>query len=197
MTRGFGRFLRHNTIALLALFVALGGTSFAAATLLNGSQIKPHTIAKNRLTNKAIKQLKGNRGPRGAQGAQGAPGTQGPKGTTGAQGPAGTARAYAFVNADDVTPTFDPARTFNFTAVRRAPSTVAGVYCLTPAASTGITAANAAPVTNPVYTGGQGFTEAHVEFRKESTECTPAELEFVARANNANSSALPFTVIVP
>jgi hypothetical protein len=79
MTGGLGRFLRHNTVALLALFVALGGTSFAAATLINGSQIKPHTIAKNRLTNKAIKQLKGNRGPRGLQGVQGA------RGATGAQ----------------------------------------------------------------------------------------------------------------
>ena len=27
----FGRFLRQNTIALLALFIALGGTTFAAA----------------------------------------------------------------------------------------------------------------------------------------------------------------------
>lgn len=83
MTRGFGRFLRHNLIALLALFLALGGTSFAAATLINGKSIKPHTIAKNRLTNTAIKQLKGNRGPRGLQGA---PGTQGARGPTGPQG---------------------------------------------------------------------------------------------------------------
>jgi hypothetical protein len=86
MSKGFGRFLRQNTIALLALFLALGGTSFAAATLISGSQIKPHTIAKNRLTNKAIKQLKGNRGargPAGAAGAQGAQGAQGPQGPAG------------------------------------------------------------------------------------------------------------------
>src|SRR5437763_16091561 len=89
MTRGFGRFLRQNTIALLALFLVLGGTSFAAATLINGSQIKKHSIAKNRLTNKAIKQLKGNRGPRGLQGAAGAAGAQGARGATGAQGPQG------------------------------------------------------------------------------------------------------------
>src|SRR2546430_2919001 len=88
MTNGFGRFLRHNAIALLALFLALGGTSFAAASLINGSQIKKHSIAKNRLTNKAIKQLKGNRGPQGLQGPQGVPGTQGPRGATGPQGPA-------------------------------------------------------------------------------------------------------------
>ncbi len=61
MTRGLGRSLRHNTIALLALFLALGGTSFAAASYISGKQIKPHSIPKNRLTRKAIKQLKGNR----------------------------------------------------------------------------------------------------------------------------------------
>jgi hypothetical protein len=89
MTRRFGRFLRRNTIALLALFLALGGTSYAAATLINGSQIKPHTIAKNRLTNKAIKQLRGNRGPRGLQGVPGTQGARGPTGAQGIQGPPG------------------------------------------------------------------------------------------------------------
>ena len=54
MTRGFGRFLRRNAIALLALFLALGGTTYAAGSLINGSQIQSHTIAKNKLTNKAI-----------------------------------------------------------------------------------------------------------------------------------------------
>src|SRR6266550_2456205 len=86
MTRRLGRFVRHNTIALLALFLVLGGTSFAAGTLINGSQIKKHSIAKNRLTNKAIKQLKGNRGPAGPQGQQGPTGAQGAQGTQGAQG---------------------------------------------------------------------------------------------------------------
>jgi hypothetical protein len=94
MTRGFGRFLRRNTIALLALFLALGGTSYAAATLINGSSIKPHSIPKNRLTNKAIKQLKGNRGPRGLAGAAGA------KGATGAQGVAGPGARWAAVKPD-------------------------------------------------------------------------------------------------
>jgi hypothetical protein len=96
MTRGFGRFLRQNIIALLALFLALGGTSFAAASLINGKNIKAHTIAKSKLTNKAIKQLKGNRGPAGppgAQGLQGIQGVQGPPGPYPDQMPAGkTAR---------------------------------------------------------------------------------------------------------
>ena len=81
MTGGFGRFMRRNAIALVALFFALGGASYAASTaLINGAKIKPHTIAKNKLTNKAIKQLRGNRGPAGPQGAQGAQGAQGPAG---------------------------------------------------------------------------------------------------------------------
>lgn len=89
MKRDIGRFVRQNSIALLALFLALGGTSFAAASLINGSQIKPHTIAKNRLTNAAIAQLKGSRGARGAQGAQGARGATGAQGIQGAQGTQG------------------------------------------------------------------------------------------------------------
>jgi len=36
MANGFGRFLRQNTIALLALFLALPGTTYAASTALIG-----------------------------------------------------------------------------------------------------------------------------------------------------------------
>ena len=37
MTGGFLRFLRGNTIALLALFIALGGTTYAATSLPKNS----------------------------------------------------------------------------------------------------------------------------------------------------------------
>jgi hypothetical protein len=105
MTRGLGRFMRHNVIALFALFLALGGTSYAAATLISGSQIKPHSIAKNRLTNKAIKQLKGNRGPRGQQGAPDAPGAKGATGAQGPQGPGGATLTYDANASSNTTPT--------------------------------------------------------------------------------------------
>jgi Collagen triple helix repeat (20 copies) len=97
MLRGFMRYVRGHHVALLALFLALGGTSYAAASLINGSQIKPHSIPKNRLTQGAIASLhgakgtKGTPGARGPTGAQGIPGQNGHKGTTGTKGPTGPA----------------------------------------------------------------------------------------------------------
>src|SRR2546421_12929247 len=77
------RYIRRHLIALLALFVALGGTSVATTTLINGKQIKPHTIPQNRLTNSAVNAL---RGSKGAKGVPGAPGATGARGATGAGG---------------------------------------------------------------------------------------------------------------
>ena len=116
MTRGFLRFLRRNTIALLALFLALGGTTYAASTALirknsvASPQVVNGSLQTKDLSKKARKALKGNRGPRGlrgAPGAKGATGAQGVKGDKGDKGDkadetkaAGTAVAYAHVNAD-------------------------------------------------------------------------------------------------
>jgi hypothetical protein len=91
MTRRFGRFLRRNTIALLALFIALSGTTFAAAVALpknsvGTAQLKNGAVTKKKINKKTIRQLKGNRGPAGPQGPQG---PTGPQGVQGVQGPAG------------------------------------------------------------------------------------------------------------
>jgi len=96
MTKGFLRFLRGNTIALLALFLALGGTTYAASSSL----IRKNTVASPQVVNgslgtvdlstKARAALKGNRGLRGltgAQGAKGATGAQGMQGIQGSEGP--------------------------------------------------------------------------------------------------------------
>jgi hypothetical protein len=72
-------------------------------TLINGKQIKPHSITSLHLvdhTLKAhdlsqglIKSLKGKVGPAGRQGPQGDVGAAGPQGVTGAAGPQGDAGA--------------------------------------------------------------------------------------------------------
>jgi Collagen triple helix repeat (20 copies) len=92
MTKGFGRFLRQNTIALLALFLALGGTTYAASTALVGKnsvaspQVVNGSLQTKDLSKKARKALKGNRGLRGLPGQAGAPGSPGAKGDKGDPG---------------------------------------------------------------------------------------------------------------
>jgi len=101
MTKGFLRFLRRNTIALLALFLALGGTTYAASTALIGN----NTVASPQVVNGSLKAkdlskaartaLKGNRGLRGLQGAQGAQGAKGATGAQGVQGAIGPSDVYS------------------------------------------------------------------------------------------------------
>jgi hypothetical protein len=86
----------HTTvIAYLALFVALGGTSYAAITLKRGS-VKGKHIAKNAVTGPKVKNGSLRAGdfrtgelPRGEQGAAGPQGIQGPRGDQGESGPPG------------------------------------------------------------------------------------------------------------
>lgn len=93
-------------VSLFALFVALGGTSLAAANYINGKHIKPNSIPKNRLTKSAIKALHGQRGlqgpigPMGLQGLQGLQGIQGQKGDTGSPG-VSSWHTVLTVSADD------------------------------------------------------------------------------------------------
>ncbi len=85
-------------ISLIALFAALGGTSYAAVTKLlprnsvGSAQVINGSLQKADLSAKARSALRGARGARGALGPvgpAGPSGPQGPKGDTGATGPKG------------------------------------------------------------------------------------------------------------
>jgi len=91
------RELRPGTvIAVVALFIAIGGTATAASGLINGKKIKPGTITakqiknksitKNKLAPAAIKSLEEAQGPAGPAGQKGATGATGPAGAPGANG---------------------------------------------------------------------------------------------------------------
>ncbi len=54
MTGRFGRFLRQNTIALIALFFALAGTTFAAANALPRNSVGARQLKKSAVTNTKI-----------------------------------------------------------------------------------------------------------------------------------------------
>lgn len=114
-------YLKRHHIALLALFVALGGTSYAAVKLprnsVGTSQLKRGAVTEGKLSKGVAKKLNkvgkksatGPAGPAGADGAPGAPGAagatgatglRGSTGRTGARGPAGpTSGDVAGVNA--------------------------------------------------------------------------------------------------
>lgn len=96
----FVGYLRRNHLALIALFFAIGGTSYAAVGLAPNSvgtrQLKNRSVTLVKIRRGAIAALRGDTGPRGPTGHTGATGHTGPrgpvgpKGATGAQGPAGT-----------------------------------------------------------------------------------------------------------
>jgi hypothetical protein len=77
-------------ISLVALFVALGGTGYAAVALapknsVNSASVINGSLQKADLSEKAVEDLNGDRGARGAAGP---PGPQGAQGDRGREGPA-------------------------------------------------------------------------------------------------------------
>jgi hypothetical protein len=65
-------------VAIVALFVALSGVAVAGTTaLINGSQIKDHTVGLSKLTPTAIAALRGHAGAAGRQGPAGPAGPAG------------------------------------------------------------------------------------------------------------------------
>jgi Collagen triple helix repeat (20 copies) len=90
---------RHSTaVAYLALFVALGGSAYAAVTItgknikdgtITGRDVKNRSLGTNKLSATAVSSLSGQRGPTGPQGPKGDTGERGPAGPQGVQGPAG------------------------------------------------------------------------------------------------------------
>jgi len=109
-----------NVVSVVALFVALGGSSYAAITItgknvknssLTGKDIKNSSLTTSDVRNGSLlsSDFKSGQLPRGAQGPQG------PQGAQGTQGEAGTAVAYAYLRSNG---TFDAARSKNIVSSR-------------------------------------------------------------------------------
>ena len=90
---------RHATaVAYLALFAALGGSAYAAATItgkdikdgtVTGKDVKNRSLGTGKLSSKAVSSLAGQPGPAGPQGPTGQRGEPGPAGPSGPVGPKG------------------------------------------------------------------------------------------------------------
>lgn len=116
------RLIRHRpspamVVALLALFVALAGSGYAAVRLPKNSvgtpQLKKGAVTPPKVAKKTIALFKGQRGPAGAQGLQG---LQGVKGDTGLPG----VSEYQIVQADSATNSVDKSVTVSCPAGKRA-----------------------------------------------------------------------------
>lgn len=135
-----------NVVATIAVFIALGGSSYAALNLpknsvgseqlkrnsITSAKVKGGSLSTTDLKASARSHLRGRRGPRGVQGPPGTTGKTGKtgaRGRTGPRGAAGSARAYATVVADTGQPPIFTANVPNlaFGSVAR---TSTGVYCL-------------------------------------------------------------------
>ena len=83
-------YLKRHHVGLLARFIALGGTSYAATKLpknsVGSTQIRSGAVSEAKLA-KAVKTKLGRTGAKGATGATGAPGPPGPAGPQGPAGP--------------------------------------------------------------------------------------------------------------
>lgn len=119
------KFLTYaNVLATLALFVALGGSAYAA-TLITGKQIKDGSITSADIKNGSLLALDFKAGQVPA-GPAGPAGTAGAAGAAGAPGVAGTALAFAHINADG---TVDAANSKGIVAANVAKPSL-GTYCI-------------------------------------------------------------------
>lgn len=173
MLAKFGRPSHATIVAYVALFIALGGVSYAAVTLPANSvgtkQIKPGAVKGSDLGKNAVKtgnvkngsllstdfkpgQLPaGAPGATGPQGSQGATGAQGAAGAPGTAGAPGAVRAYGVMKSDG---TLVAARSQGATTTKLAAFT--GEYCINPTAASGIDPTRSTIVAMADYSDGTG-----------------------------------------
>lgn len=200
-------------VAILALFVALGGTGYAATQVVGkGARHGRH----GRHLAKGHAHAKGERGPRGPAGPQGRPGPTGPAGQigpTGPQGVPGSARAYAFVRpacggCGELEPGFTPlekARSLNVSLGRPDEGAPLGTWCFT--LEGGIDSSTATLVVSAVQVSGRfhHYAQIGAQWLAEAPDCPAGEVEVQTVGYEVSGSALvavpdgeiAFSLVVP
>lgn len=103
-----GRLTFSNVVAVVALFIALGGASYAAVKIPRNSvgtkQLKKNAVVSSKVKNGSLlaKDFKKGQLPKSTTGPQGPVGATGAAGLRGATGPAGTPGASGATGADGV-----------------------------------------------------------------------------------------------
>ena len=201
-------------VAFVALFVALGGTGYAALQLPKNSvgskQIRKGAVKTSEIANNAVTGRKVR--PRSLTAADFRVGSlprgeRGPAGPAGPTGPAGSARAYGYVETDGAV---DPARSKGGATVSHVAAS--GVYCIT---IPGISSASnvmsvnldfaGSATTSPPADPGDDVGLVEVDY-EPALPCTAGQFEvhtlvqsFDAAGAHVGNDALdqPFVFIVP
>ena len=175
------RHLRRNGVAYIALFFALCGTAYgAASSLLPKNSVSSAQVVNGSLqrvdlsaaTVRALRGARGTSGPQGIQGPQGPTGERGPQGLQGIPGVPGTARAFGLVN--------DAGQLSRSTGVTNVAIPSVGVFCLTLAhgIDAGQTGLVATPDSDDDSTKfGDNVDQAFVEWVSGAEDCPAGDLE--------------------
>jgi hypothetical protein len=189
-----GRLTFANLTALLALFVALSGSSYAALALPKAS-VGAKQLKKNSVTSPKVKpgslltsdfkasQRASLRGPQGLQGPKGDNGDKGDKGDKGEAGEAGSALAFAHVFENG---NVDAIRSKGVTAGNVShPAT--GVYCF---AGLGFTPRNA--VATPQFYSPPHMVSAYLAAYSSCPGGTQVSVVFIG-SGGAGADAMSDT----
>lgn len=122
-----------NVVATLALFIALGGSSYAAI-VITGKNVKDNSLTTKDIKNRSLLKkdfkagqlprgpsgLQGSSGPKGDAGPQGGPGPQGAKGDAGLQGAPGLSGLETIVSTTPTNSFTDKSSTVRCPAGKKA-----------------------------------------------------------------------------
>lgn len=202
MSRLAPRLPRHSTIAAyLALFVALGGTSYAVVSLPRNSvgadQLRKSAVRSVDVKNRSLKGIDFKNGslPKGETGAAG------PTGPAGASGAPGTARAYARVNTGSCGAP-GPCVLDDSKGVSAAERQSTGVYCVTAPgiSSNGVTAAVTVDYTGTSSPEGLGqamLGDGAGICPADSFRVVTKRITFPGSINDAFADNVSFTIVIP
>jgi len=200
MLRGIrSRLTYANVMATVAVFIALGGVSYAAVKLpknsVGSAQIKKNAVTGAKVKSGAISAIDLSQAVRTQLAKAGVPGPQGPAGAQGAQGvpgAAGSARAYGTVKEDGTV--VDPARMKNVVSVRRS-GFPTGRYCIALAPS--IDAATANVVVSLDYNFASNGSTVGSDSSRSDCSATSNEVEIKSWGATGQPEDNRFTFIVP
>jgi hypothetical protein len=203
MVRALGAYVRRHHVGLLALFLAMSGTAYAATLPRNSvgtAQLKANAVTSAKVKNGTLRRSDFARGqlppslagPKGATGAAGQPGGPGAPGAQGPPGFDGSALAAGIVSTT-LAPNvgFIGGTNFGFVTVTRNTTAGVGHYCVGLAPGLDqfvhLLAINVSAIQTPGITG----TPVAFQTEQDDATCPPLSVEIVTQVISATGAVTP------